>query len=47
MVEMNQIFYASLVVRKKLVFVGSPNFRLNNYIPVLRCSYFLTYKFFV
>ena len=34
MVEMNQIFYVSCVVRKIKVFEGSPNFQLNNYIPV-------------
>ena len=36
-----------LVVRKTKVFVDSPNFQLNNCIPVSLCSYFLTYQFFV
>ena len=40
MVEMNQIFYVSLIVRKTKVFVSSPNFRLNNCIPVLLRSFF-------
>ena len=48
MVEINQIFYVSLVVRKIKVFVGSPNFQLNNCIRASLCSYFLTYhQFFV
>ena len=48
MAETNQIFYMSLVVGKMKVFVHSPNCQLNNYIPVLLCSYFLIYhQFFV
>ena len=34
MVEMNKIFYVSLVVRKIELFVGTPNFQLNNHIIV-------------
>ena len=34
MVEMNKIYYVSLVVRKIQLFVGTPNFQLNNHIIV-------------
>ena len=44
MVEMNQSFYVSLVVRKIKVYEDSPNFWLNNYIVDLLCSYFLAYR---
>ena len=47
MVEINQIFYVSLVVRKINVFVGYPNFHVNNCITVWLCSSFLIDHFFV
>ena len=34
-IKMNQIFYESLVVRTIKVFVGSPNFQLNNCYAVI------------
>ena len=48
MANINEYFYVSLVVRKMRLFVGSPNFQLNNFIFAFSCSCFLAnHQFFV